>query len=139
LQVSEGKLSAGRPAILLSVLSVPLLWFFYVPVESAVPELGDSDVEGERLKLLDSAFLCSGSICGVLGAKSLTVLAPLTTNIFSNIDQYGAAVFDEETDSDTLRSHVLFVRALISSLTILAPSLPLFFHRCIKKTLLAIL
>lgn len=107
----------------------------------------DSDLSPpslELMKLLGSAYLCIGSICGSIGAQSLPFLAKLMGNMLESLTKQGQFLisiftdngFDEKVESlSNTRGRLLLLRSSITSITAIISHIPNFIHVYINAIL----
>jgi hypothetical protein len=74
----------------------------------SVDMIAKEESYSELLKLQGSVFLSSGTICGVIGPKALSVLGTLMKNILSTVESHGAQFLVDEN----LRNILLKAQAL---------------------------
>jgi len=107
-------------------------------------------LQGEYLKLLGSASLCTATLSSVLGAPALEQLPTIMSHNLSSLEHIGALVVagpastevDEEVSEEAhslWRTRVLLVRSVISAVGIMVAQLSNFAHPYIPRILSATL
>lgn len=104
-------------------------------VDNQLSRQGSSEHQLDLLKLQSSLFLCSGTICGIIGARSLTLL-PTLMNLMTNSSlrlSENAILLSSRSErgeqhDDELKTLVLALRSIVATITVIAMEAPSFIH-----------
>ena len=107
----------------------------------------DSDLSPpslELMKLLGSAYLCIGSVCGSIGSQSLPFLSKIMGNMLESLNKQGQYLisiftddgFDENVEHLSItRGRLLLLRSSITAITATISYMPNFIHVYIDSIL----